>query len=32
MKMKWPDIDQYIQDFERVTRRAEYPLTVPATI
>ena len=32
MKMKWPDIDQYIQDFERVARKAEYPLTAPATI
>jgi hypothetical protein len=32
MKMKWPDIDQYIQDFERVARKAEYPLTAPATV
>jgi hypothetical protein len=32
MKMKWPDVDQYIQDFERVTRKAEYPLTAPATV
>jgi hypothetical protein len=32
MKMKWPDIDQYIQDFERVARKAEYPLTAPAMI
>jgi hypothetical protein len=32
MKMKWPDINQYIQDFERITRKAEYPLTAPATI
>jgi hypothetical protein len=32
MKMKWPDIDQYIQDFKRVTRKAKYPLTAPATI
>jgi hypothetical protein len=32
MKMKWPDINQYIQDFERVTRKAKYLLTAPATI
>jgi hypothetical protein len=32
MKMKWPNIDQYIQDFERVAQKAEYPLTAPATI
>jgi hypothetical protein len=32
MKMKWPDVDQYIQDFERVARKAEYPLTAPATV
>ena len=32
MKMKWPDVDQYIQDFERVARKAEYPLTEPATV
>jgi hypothetical protein len=32
MKMKWPDIDQYIQDFERVAQKAEYPLTAPATV
>jgi hypothetical protein len=32
MKMKWPDVDQYIQDFERVARKAEYLLTAPATV
>jgi hypothetical protein len=32
MKMKWPDVDQYIQDFERIARKAEYPLTEPATV
>jgi hypothetical protein len=32
MKMKWPDVDQYIQDFERVAQKAKYPLTAPATI
>jgi hypothetical protein len=32
MKMKWPDVDQYIQDFERVARKAEYPLTAPVTV
>jgi hypothetical protein len=32
IKMKWPDVDQYIQDFERVARKAEYPLTAPATV
>jgi hypothetical protein len=32
MKMKWPDINQYIQDFERVAQKAEYPLTAPTTI
>jgi hypothetical protein len=32
MKMKWPEVDQYIQDFERVARKAEYPLTAPATV
>jgi hypothetical protein len=30
--MKWPEVDQYIQDFERVARKAEYPLTAPATV
>jgi hypothetical protein len=32
MKMKWPDVDQYIQDFERIARKAEYLLTAPATV
>jgi hypothetical protein len=32
MKMKWPDVDRYIQDFERIARKAEYPLTAPATV
>jgi hypothetical protein len=32
MKMKWPEVDQYVQDFERVARKAEYPLTAPATV
>jgi hypothetical protein len=30
--MKWPDIDQYIVDFQQLARHAEYLLTVPVTL
>jgi hypothetical protein len=32
MHMKWPDINQYIVDFQQVARHAEYPLMAPATL
>ena len=32
LKMKWPEIDQYIMDFEKLSREASYDIGSPASI
>ena len=32
LKMKWPEVDQYIMDFEKLMREASYRLGTPESI
>ena len=32
LKMKWPEIDQYMMDFEKLSRKAGYKIGSPATV
>ena len=32
LKMKWPEIDQYMMDFEKLSRKAGYEIGSPASV